>query len=43
MPAATGALLAATGATLAFFSPWVYGTPLTSEGHAARRWLPRWD
>jgi dolichyl-phosphate-mannose--protein O-mannosyl transferase len=26
-----------------FFSPWIYAFPLTTEGHARRRWLPRWD
>lgn len=31
------------GATWLFFSPWWYAYPLTSEGHARRRWLPRWD
>lgn len=31
--------------TLAFlyWSPWVYGTPLSAAAHDARRWLPRWD
>jgi dolichyl-phosphate-mannose--protein O-mannosyl transferase len=26
-----------------FYAPWVYSFPLTPEGHARRRWLPRWD
>jgi len=26
-----------------FYSPWVYATPLTGEGHARRRLLKRWD
>jgi dolichyl-phosphate-mannose--protein O-mannosyl transferase len=26
-----------------FMLPWIYGWPLTEGGHAARRWLPRWN
>lgn len=26
-----------------FYAPWVYAFPLTSEGHARRRWYRRWD
>lgn len=26
-----------------FYAPWVYAFALTPEGHARRRWLPRWD
>jgi dolichyl-phosphate-mannose--protein O-mannosyl transferase len=26
-----------------YYSPWIYAFPLTNEGHARRRWLPRWD
>ena len=34
---------AVAGGVWAFFLPWIYGWPLTEEGHAARRWLPRWN
>ena len=40
---ATILLLLVTGGTLVFFAPWVYALPLTLEGHARRRLLPRWD
>lgn len=26
-----------------YYAPWIYCFPLTSEEHAARRWLPHWD
>lgn len=26
-----------------YWSPWVYGTSLTLEQHASRRWMPTWD
>lgn len=26
-----------------YWSPWVYGIPLTQAEHMQRRWLPRWD
>lgn len=26
-----------------YWSPWFYAMELPYEGHAARRWLPRWD
>jgi hypothetical protein len=26
-----------------YWSPWVYGTPLTRDEHVARQWLPRWN
>lgn len=36
-------ILAATIATFAYYIPWIYCFPITSEQHAERRWLPRWD
>lgn len=30
-------------AAFAYWSPWVYGLPLSQLGHIERRWLPRWD
>lgn len=36
-------ILIATIATFAYYIPWIYCFPITSEEHAARRWLPRWD
>ena len=29
--------------SFAYYAPWVYAHPLTSEGHARRRLLKRWD
>lgn len=29
--------------TFLFYAPWVYGLPLTNDGHDRRRWLPRWN
>lgn len=29
-------------AAFVYWSPWIYGLPLTLQQHAARRWLPRW-
>lgn len=26
-----------------YWSPWVYGTPLTRAEHQARQWMPRWN
>lgn len=39
------ALLFAGGIVTAFvyWSPWVYGVPLSHADHLKRRWLPRWD
>lgn len=36
-------LLAAIFATYLYYVPWTYCFPITSEQHAERRWLPRWD
>lgn len=30
-------------AAFVYWSPWVYGTPLSQVEHLRRRWLPRWD
>lgn len=37
------ALLAASIAAFLYYVPWIYCFPITSEQHAERRWLPRWD
>lgn len=36
-------VLGACVGAFAYFAPWVYCFPLSSEEHAARRWLPKWD
>lgn len=36
-------LVTSAVASFLYFAPWVYCFPLTSEEHAARRWLPKWD
>jgi dolichyl-phosphate-mannose--protein O-mannosyl transferase len=41
--AGDAAVAAAAALFWAHFTPWIYGWPLTPEGHAARRWLPRWN
>jgi len=35
-----GILLAAV---YLFNYPWIYAFPITNDGHARRRWLPRWN
>lgn len=42
---AISVLFAVIGIAAAFvyWSPWVYGFPLTKEQHDERRWLPRWN
>eukprot|EP00177_Eucheuma_denticulatum_P006388 GFKZ01011661.1.p1 GENE.GFKZ01011661.1~~GFKZ01011661.1.p1 ORF type:complete len:517 (-),score=33.40 GFKZ01011661.1:613-2163(-) len=42
---AVSVLFAVMGIVAAFvyWSPWVYGFPLTKQQHDARRWLPRWN
>lgn len=35
--------LCAVFACYLYYVPWTYCFPITSEQHAARRWLPRWD
>lgn len=39
----TTIILATTIACFVYFAPWIYCFPLTSDEHAARRWLPKWD
>lgn len=36
-------LLGGTVAAFIYHAPWIYCFPLTSEEHANRRWLPKWD
>ena len=43
MPSAMKVLMFLVIAFFLFYSPWVYGVPLTGEGHARRRLLKRWD
>ena len=43
MPWAMKGIMAVVLASFLFFAPWVYAFPLTSEGHARRRLLKRWD
>jgi dolichyl-phosphate-mannose--protein O-mannosyl transferase len=40
---AVGAACVMLIASFAYWSPWVYGTPLTVAKHAAMRWMPAWD
>lgn len=42
-PAVVKAILLVVVSCYLYYSPWIYAFPLTSEGHARRRWLPRWD
>jgi dolichyl-phosphate-mannose--protein O-mannosyl transferase len=43
VPLAAKAYLLLVGAVFLFYVPWIYALPLNSEGHARRRWLPRWN
>ena len=43
MPAAMKVLSVVVIGSFLFYSPWVYAYPLTSESHARRRLLKRWD
>jgi dolichyl-phosphate-mannose-protein mannosyltransferase len=43
VPYVVGVLSIAIIASFFFYAPWVYALPLTSEGHARRRWMKRWD
>lgn len=36
-------ILTATLAAFIYYMPWIYCFPISSDEHAARRWLPRWD
>lgn len=40
---ATVLVVGAAAAGFLIYAPWIYAFPLTSEGHARRRWLSRWD
>lgn len=33
----------AVAAIYLFNYPWIYAFPITNDGHARRRWLPRWN
>lgn len=37
------ALLVICAGCFLYYAPWIYALPLSSEGHARRRWLPRWN
>lgn len=37
------AIITASVATFIYYAPWIYCFPITSEEHANRRWLPKWD
>lgn len=43
MPMVSKVLIAIVFAGFLYYAPWVYALPLTSEGHARRRWYRRWD
>lgn len=43
MHLASCVVVGAAAAGFLIYAPWIYGFPLTSEGHARRRWLSRWD
>jgi dolichyl-phosphate-mannose--protein O-mannosyl transferase len=42
-PAAVKAVLLVVGLVWLHYTPWIYGFALTNDGHARRRWMPRWD
>lgn len=42
-PFAALVLITAVVVAFVYWSPWVYGFPLSHEGHLKRRWMPRWD
>lgn len=43
LPLVVGIYIAALVAALVHWAPWIYGLPLSSDGHERRRWLPRWN
>jgi dolichyl-phosphate-mannose--protein O-mannosyl transferase len=43
MPLAMKLIMGVVLASFCYYAPWVYAFPLTSEGHARRRLLKRWD
>ena len=40
---ATKLFLAAVGLVWFHYTPWIYGFPLTNDGHQRRRWIERWN
>ena len=42
-PIASRVVLLVVGLVWLHYTPWIYGFPLTNDGHARRRWNPRWD
>jgi dolichyl-phosphate-mannose--protein O-mannosyl transferase len=42
-PIAARVVLLVVGLVWLHYTPWIYGFPLTNDGHARRRWNPRWD
>ena len=42
-PLAAKTLLLPVVAVYLYYAPWIYGFPLTNDGHERRRWLPRWN
>jgi dolichyl-phosphate-mannose--protein O-mannosyl transferase len=40
---ATKLALAAIGLVWFHYTPWIYGFPLTNDGHQRRRWIERWN
>jgi dolichyl-phosphate-mannose--protein O-mannosyl transferase len=42
-PVAARVVLLVVGLVWLHYTPWIYGFPLTNDGHARRRWNPRWD
>lgn len=42
-PIAAIVVITALVVAFVYWSPWVYGFPLSFAGHLKRRWLPRWD
>ena len=43
MPLAMKLIMLVVLSSFCYYAPWVYAYPLTSEGHARRRLLKRWD
>jgi dolichyl-phosphate-mannose-protein mannosyltransferase len=42
-PLATKLFVLVIGLVWAYYTPWIYGFPLTNDGHERRRWNPRWN
>jgi dolichyl-phosphate-mannose--protein O-mannosyl transferase len=40
---ATKLALAVVGLVWFHYTPWIYGFPLTNDGHQRRRWIDRWN